>query len=130
MQARFRAEGTPVGGIYELQAKAWFRADMAWTWLRPGSMAEMFEYAQQYWSGRPHPDGCTWEYLLSPPVRVLRRVDLELQTCPRLNPFPIGTSGSERAGHFLQYFHCVSLSNIHGKLHQVRRYVRLRQRRG
>jgi hypothetical protein len=84
-RARPALEGFPGGVIYEIQGRNPFRADQAWTWSwthgRTGAVAQIIANAQRYWTGEPadvrEP---YWEYLLTPPVQVLRRVDME--PCP------------------------------------------------
>jgi hypothetical protein len=70
------AQDLPGQAIYELEAADAFRCDMAWTWAHSGPVAEILHNACRYWAGEPKQDGEPyWEYLLTPPVRVLRRVE-------------------------------------------------------
>lgn len=70
---RFRSEaGSAADSIWEVEGADHFRTDMRLLTMG-GSNLQLSWNANQYWAGAPSSDP-TWEVLLSPPVRVVRKV--------------------------------------------------------
>jgi len=59
-----------VGTIYEVEADNFFQADMNLLFLG-GSAIGALLFAMKYWRGESSPTP-RWEYLLIPPIRVVR----------------------------------------------------------
>lgn len=72
---RFRDRfGQGLGSIWTVEATASFKADMALLQWHSALSASYF--ADLYWSHRQHPELLPmWEILLTPPVRVMERIE-------------------------------------------------------
>ena len=71
----FRNEyGTSDSLIWEVESDIAFKTDMRLLTLQ-GSLLILSYNAHQYWSGMSSGNNPVWEYLLVPPVRVIRRID-------------------------------------------------------
>ena len=71
----FRNEyGTSDSLIWEVESDVVFKADMRLLTLQ-GSLLSLSYNAHRYWSGISSGNNPVWEYLMVPPVRVLRRMD-------------------------------------------------------
>jgi hypothetical protein len=70
------------GDIWEVECKkSRFSGDMNLvTYPLISSALVMFYFAHEYWKGHPHPASAytpIWEYLLTPPVKILRKIDAD-----------------------------------------------------
>ena len=71
----FRNEyGTPDSLIWEVESDVAFKADMRLLTLE-GSLLTLSYNAHRYWKGISSGDNPLWEYLMVPPVKVIRRID-------------------------------------------------------
>lgn len=71
----FRKEyGTSDSLIFEVESDVAFKADMRLLTLH-GTLLVLSYWAHRYWNGIPGGNNPVWEYLMVPPVRVVRRVD-------------------------------------------------------
>jgi len=72
---KFRQErGQANQAIWEVRSEKYFPADE--DWLSLGTSVLAFSYsAHRYWSGEPRGPQPSWEFLLSPPVKVIQKVD-------------------------------------------------------
>jgi len=66
--------GTSDSLIWEVESDVAFKADMRLLTLQ-GSLLGLSYNAHRYWSGISSGNNPVWEYLMVPPVRVLRRMD-------------------------------------------------------
>lgn len=66
--------GNPDSTIYEVESDKAFRADMRLLTLQ-GSLLLLSYDAHKYWQGISCGDDPIWEYLLSPPVKVIRKIN-------------------------------------------------------
>ena len=83
------AEGK--AGIWEVDADVYFRGNM--NLLTSNQTTLVYSYfAHLYWKGETGPIPPFWEYLLTPPVRVLRRVVPEISGMESLGIPAFGTS--------------------------------------
>jgi hypothetical protein len=65
---------TSSGNIWEIESALGFRADMRLLTLN-GSLLNLSNNAHRYWDGISGGDSPIWEILLTPPVKVIRRVN-------------------------------------------------------
>lgn len=65
--------GTSDSLIWEVESDVAFKADMRLLTLQ-GSLLGLSYNAHRYWSGISSGNNPVWEYLMVPPVRVLRRM--------------------------------------------------------
>ncbi len=66
--------GKSDGLIWEVESDAAFKADMLLLTLKD-SLLRLSYNAHQYWRGMSSGNNPVWEYLMVPPVRVIRRID-------------------------------------------------------
>jgi len=59
--------------IWEVESDVAFKADMSLLTLQVSLLLESYN-AHRYWRGNSSGNNPVWEYLLSPPVRVIRRI--------------------------------------------------------
>lgn len=72
---RFKKEyGSPNSLIWEVEADKAFKADMKLLTLA-GSLLVLSYNAHRYWNGVPSGDKPCWEFLLVPPVKVIRQIN-------------------------------------------------------
>lgn len=72
----FRNEyGTSDNLVWEVESDVVFKADMRLLTLQ-GSLLTLSYNAHRYWSGMSSGDDPIWEYLIIPPVKVIRKIDL------------------------------------------------------
>jgi hypothetical protein len=64
--------GTPDSLIWEVEASKGFRVDMKFLTLQ-GSLLILSYNAARYWEGLPSDANPFWEFLLTPPVKVVRQ---------------------------------------------------------
>lgn len=62
-----------IGDIWELECENYFRADMKLLTI-PNSLLLLSYFAHQYWQGYSKDSEPNWECLLSPPIKVIRRI--------------------------------------------------------
>lgn len=60
------------GKIWEVEAKEYFKADMALLLQQPSTLGNSYQL-NEYWKGSSS-DTPFWEYLLKPPVKVIREI--------------------------------------------------------
>ena len=68
--------GKPNSLIWEVEADNEFKADMRLLTLK-GSLLVLSYNAHRYWSGLPSGDEPCWEFLLVPPVIVIRQINCQ-----------------------------------------------------